>query len=73
MKKPLSINKIEMFHAEVALVVAIFLQMMVWWVYHSFSNLQFFIILGEVAMLSVVAFSSNIKSLHSRNIYKQEE
>ncbi len=70
MKKVINVDKLEMFHAEVALIIAIFLQMIVWWAYHSFSNLQFFIILGEVAMLSVVAFSSNIKTFHSRNIYK---
>jgi hypothetical protein len=60
----------ELFQAEAALLVAVLLQILVWRVNHGFSNVQFFIILAELAMLSIVAFSSSVKSLQGKTIYR---
>lgn len=64
------ISKTELFQAQLALIAAIFLQFIVWRAYHGFSRVQFFIILAEIAMLSVVSFSASIKTLHSRSVYR---
>ncbi len=64
------ISKRELAQAQIVLVIAIFLQFMVYQANHSFSQTQFFIILAEAAMVLVVSFSASIKTLHSRSLHR---
>ncbi len=64
------IGKAEMLQAQSALVVAIFLQIMVWRANHGFTSAQFFIILAELALVTVISFSSSVKTFHSRSMHR---
>lgn len=64
------IGRGELFQAQMALVVAIFLQIMVWRANHGFTQAQFLIILVELALLLVVGFSSSVKTFHSRSVHR---
>lgn len=64
------ISKAELFQAQLALFLAIFLQFIVWRTNHGFTRTQLFIILAEIAMVSVVSFSASVRTLHSRAIYR---
>jgi|SRR3989344_2454323 len=64
------ISKIELAQAQLALLLAIFLQFIVWRANHGFSRAQLFIIIAEIAMVSVVSFSASVRTLHSRTLYR---
>lgn len=64
------IGKSEMLQAQGALIAAIFLQIMVWRANHGFTTAQFFIILAELALVTVVSFSSSVKTFHSRSMHR---
>lgn len=62
------ISRAELMQAQVALLLAIGLQFIVWQAKHGFSDNQFGIIAAELAMLVIVSFSSSLKTLHNRTI-----
>ena len=60
----------EIVQAEIALLVAIVLQIIEYQVNHGFTEVQFFILLAEIAMVSVVSLSLRLKSFHGRGIHR---
>lgn len=64
------IGKGEIFQAQGALIIAIFLQIVVWRANHDFAQSQFFIILAELALLTVISFSSAVRTFESRSLHR---
>ncbi len=64
------ITKGELAQAQVGLVVAIFLQILVWHINHGLTKVQFFIVLAEVVMLIVVSFGASVSTFHTRALHQ---
>lgn len=64
------ISKGELFQAQAALILAVFLQIVVWRANHGFTSGQFFMILAELSLIAVISFSSSIKTFHSRSVHR---
>lgn len=64
------ISKIELLHAQLALLVAIGLQFVVWRVYHGFTAVQMVIILTEIVLAVIVGFGANLRTLHNKAMHK---
>ncbi len=60
----------EIIQAEIALVFAIALQFIEFQVNHGFTQVQLFILLAEVAMISVVSLSLRLRSFHDRGLHR---
>jgi uncharacterized membrane protein len=65
-----TISKRELFQAQIALFIAIALQIVVWQAHHGFTQNQFFIIAIELAMVVIVSFSASVRTLHNRIIHR---
>ncbi len=63
------LNK-ELLHAEIALLVAIILQIVVWKTSHYFFGSQYVIILAEIVLIGIIALFARMKNMHDRGIYR---
>lgn len=64
------IPKIELLQAQLALLVAIALQFIVWRVHHGFTAAQMVIILTELTLAIIVGFGANLRTLHNKALHK---
>lgn len=65
-----TISKSELLQAQVALLIAIALQFIVWEANHGYTLGQIFIIGIELAMMVIVSFSASVRTLHNRTIHR---
>lgn len=60
-------QKSELIQAQIALVVAIALQVVVWRINHQvFSDFQYVVIITEIALALLLGLTANVRSLHGR-------
>ena len=64
------ISSRELLYAEIALAVAIILQVFVWKTSHHFFGSQYVIILAEIVLIVILALIGRIKTMHGRAVYK---
>lgn len=63
----MKLSKIELIEAQIALLVAIILQVIVWQANHRFmSEFQYIVIIVELVLALVLGFTSSVKSLRGR-------
>lgn len=66
----IQVYKRELFQAQLALLAAILLQVVVWRINHHLFGPQYLIILTEVALAIIIALFASVKTLHERGIYR---
>jgi len=64
------ISKKELLSAEIALGVAILLQVAVWRTNHHLFGSQYLIILAEIVLIGILALFANMKTVHQRGVYR---
>lgn len=65
----MKLSKSELIQAQIALFVAIVLQIVVWRINHKvFSDFQYVVIITQVALAVLLGFTANIRSLHGRAV-----
>lgn len=65
-----TISKKELFSAEIALLVAVLLQVVVWKTNHRLFGSQYLIILAEIVLIGIVALFANMRTLRKRKVYR---
>ena len=65
----MQLSKSELVQAQIALVIAILLQIAVWQLNHKvFSDFQYIVIIAEILLAFMLGFTVNIRGLHGRAI-----